>query len=348
MFSLFKKRPRLSQRKATRVALAVLPVYLARYPGMFPTEQATLLYKSTGVTTNCWVLFWNSKAYAKSRNFADQWIGPGPILVDKWTGHVRIYPSGGDWNIILYDYDQDIVAAGKAWVLSVIFDASERATLLSRLKAVLGLTLQEIAGLKSKLPGPLFTGRRRCMEWLAGKLVAAGIPAQVELCAPATAAALEWVHIAWPQYPAEEELKRSRDYPEVHGGWLNFREFACPLPNIVEWYGVPPPRAFQMTEEEQNAHREKMFDQAALAGHATALWTFLSMHTDPNRHISFAGGATALLVAARLGYEEAVKVLLMYGADTTVKDAQGRTALEIALESGHTSIAGQLQGQQSR
>lgn len=54
-------------------------------------------------------------------------------------------------------------------------------------------------------------------------------------------------------------------------------------------------------------------------------------------------GHTPLSVAAEKGCRKAVKVLLEHGANRNVRDAQGRTPLEAALENGHEDIVDILQ-----
>ena len=51
---------------------------------------------------------------------------------------------------------------------------------------------------------------------------------------------------------------------------------------------------------------------------------------------------TALHAAARLGREAEVQLLLKRGANRSVQDAQGRTALDVAEEGGLTEVVGIL------
>lgn len=48
---------------------------------------------------------------------------------------------------------------------------------------------------------------------------------------------------------------------------------------------------------------------------------------------------TPLHEAARLGKREAARVLLDYGADSTIKDSLGFTPLETARKNGHSAFA---------
>ncbi len=52
---------------------------------------------------------------------------------------------------------------------------------------------------------------------------------------------------------------------------------------------------------------------------------------------------TALMFAAAEGQREVVQVLLEHGADTTLKDTDGDSALDFALQNGHREVAALLQ-----
>jgi ankyrin repeat protein len=53
-------------------------------------------------------------------------------------------------------------------------------------------------------------------------------------------------------------------------------------------------------------------------------------------------GATALALAAEMGFHEAVEMLLAAGADPNVRDLSGVTPLDVADEHGAHDIAGLL------
>jgi ankyrin repeat protein len=63
-------------------------------------------------------------------------------------------------------------------------------------------------------------------------------------------------------------------------------------------------------------------------GDQVTLQRMLSMNTSPNFTYN---GTTPLHLAAERGYPEMVRILISYGADYRKKNAQGMTALEIAL-----------------
>jgi len=52
-----------------------------------------------------------------------------------------------------------------------------------------------------------------------------------------------------------------------------------------------------------------------------------------------AQGLTPLHLAAHAGHEPLVELLLAYGADAKVRDAQGQTAAALAADQGHTAVA---------
>lgn len=49
-------------------------------------------------------------------------------------------------------------------------------------------------------------------------------------------------------------------------------------------------------------------------------------------------GSTPLMVAASEGNEEAVKILLQLGANKDARNANGKSAVDVAFESGRTNI----------
>jgi ankyrin repeat protein len=49
-------------------------------------------------------------------------------------------------------------------------------------------------------------------------------------------------------------------------------------------------------------------------------------------------GITALMMAATEGHAEAVRLLLKFGADRTLKDDEGLTAKEIAIRNGNDQL----------
>lgn len=57
----------------------------------------------------------------------------------------------------------------------------------------------------------------------------------------------------------------------------------------------------------------------------------LANEVDPNARSVQPGTPTALHLAARSGYKDAVDILLQYGADKTIVNDQGKTALDLAI-----------------
>jgi hypothetical protein len=51
---------------------------------------------------------------------------------------------------------------------------------------------------------------------------------------------------------------------------------------------------------------------------------------------------TALMEAASAGHQEAVALLLEFGADPALRDREGRTAADYATEAGHSDLASRL------
>lgn len=53
-------------------------------------------------------------------------------------------------------------------------------------------------------------------------------------------------------------------------------------------------------------------------------------------------GRTPLMLAASIGAEEAVALLLELGADAARRDGDGRTAADLAFENGHADLGQRL------
>lgn len=79
----------------------------------------------------------------------------------------------------------------------------------------------------------------------------------------------------------------------------------------------------------------------AVAGNASAVRKILGHGIDPNER-SLVTGATALMLAAGAGWGSTVDVLIAAGADVKLRDNSGKSALNRALNAGHTEIVKRL------
>ena len=81
--------------------------------------------------------------------------------------------------------------------------------------------------------------------------------------------------------------------------------------------------------------------RAASAGNADTVRTLLA---SPNVDVNGVDdqGNTALILAARLGHNEVVSMLLLAKADVKVKNKEGKTALVLASEGGHDQTVAAL------
>ena len=80
---------------------------------------------------------------------------------------------------------------------------------------------------------------------------------------------------------------------------------------------------------------------ASRAGHVDIVAHLLSIGANPNRKTK-AMGSTALHRAAYAGHEEIVSMLLQHQADPSLKDCDGRTARDKAVEAGHDRICNMI------
>lgn len=80
---------------------------------------------------------------------------------------------------------------------------------------------------------------------------------------------------------------------------------------------------------------------AAGNGHAQVVQRLAAAGADVDE-IEITRGWTALIWAAKRGHRETVRVLLDLQADSSIRDAQGRSAQDWAREAGHVDIAAML------
>ncbi len=86
-----------------------------------------------------------------------------------------------------------------------------------------------------------------------------------------------------------------------------------------------------------NERRATPLHAAITARHRDTASLLLALGASPNaiEH----GGLTALHLAARYGDEAIVDMLLLRGADATRKSDDGKTAVEVAQDAGHSALA---------
>ena len=83
--------------------------------------------------------------------------------------------------------------------------------------------------------------------------------------------------------------------------------------------------------------------QAAFSGHVEVIKILLAAGA-PVDALTTPGHSTPLLWAARQGHVEAVLELLAAGASREVRNAEGKTALQLAIAGGHSAVAEVLGG----
>ena len=82
---------------------------------------------------------------------------------------------------------------------------------------------------------------------------------------------------------------------------------------------------------------EQQLIMAAYSGDADLVTELLKKDVNPN--VRDKNGITALSWASSAGRFKVVEVLLQYGADDTLPDNRGRTALQSATLNGHQTVA---------
>ena len=78
--------------------------------------------------------------------------------------------------------------------------------------------------------------------------------------------------------------------------------------------------------------------QQSIYGCSQLVEVLLKHQADPNYAVPFSKNPAPLLIAATLGIEKAVDLLLKYGADVMVRDELGQTALHKAAIGRHSAI----------
>ncbi|KAI5475650.1 hypothetical protein MNV49_001067 [Pseudohyphozyma bogoriensis] len=97
-----------------------------------------------------------------------------------------------------------------------------------------------------------------------------------------------------------------------------------------------------------NCHENRSTTQLhdyAIDGEADKLAALLETAEERSKIDAVDGyGYTPLHLAADRGHLKVVEVLVKAGADTSIKEEEGMTALELAEEAGHVEIATLLRG----
>jgi Immunity protein 35 len=145
-----------------------------------PEDRPALLTEHTQERPWGWVFFYNNERYRQTRDFRDQWVGPGPIFFNRETGEVRQFGSGCNLADELYDYEMELAAGGGRWCLWLT-EGQDRSQAVVRLKALLALTMQQAAALVPAVPTRLFWGVRRHLDWLATHLREHGVAYDIRL-----------------------------------------------------------------------------------------------------------------------------------------------------------------------
>jgi ankyrin repeat protein len=101
------------------------------------------------------------------------------------------------------------------------------------------------------------------------------------------------------------------------------------LNRFVGWFPMHSGSDSESEEVDSESERRQMLMGIISSGDQVALHRMLVM----NQNVNFiVNGMTPLHFAAERGYPEIVRLLISYGADYRLKNEQGKTALEIALE----------------
>ena len=83
---------------------------------------------------------------------------------------------------------------------------------------------------------------------------------------------------------------------------------------------------------------ENKFLQNVRDGNTAIVRALLERNRISNLNAADSTASTALMIASERGYTEIVKLLLAHGASTVPTNIQGKSAFDLARESGHIQI----------
>lgn len=135
-----------------------------------------------------WVFFYNIRRGAETGEFMDGLIGNAPYIVNRHDGSLHLTGTAHEIEYYIDCYETELEEQEGRWILLVHDDPSGSAVVLKGLRAALGLTLEETARLRERLPGVLDRGARARLAPLCEALAAAGVAAELVLSSDPTAA----------------------------------------------------------------------------------------------------------------------------------------------------------------
>lgn len=160
---------------------------LSRKSGTPAVDTPVIFDCATIEKTWGWVFYYNNEHYHQTRDIRRQWVGPGPIFFNRYTGDIREFGSGCDLDHELYDYEMELSAANGSWCLWLSVDQDRTATIL-KLKNGFAINTSQAKQMVPALPHCLFAGKRRHLDWVAGHLNDHGVKTDIKLEQSATLA----------------------------------------------------------------------------------------------------------------------------------------------------------------
>ena len=135
-----------------------------------------------------WVFFYQTRRYLETGKFRDGLVGNAPYIVNRHDGSLQATGTAHETAHYIACYETELEEQEARWTLLVHDDPAGSTLVLKGLRAVLGLTLEEAARLRERLPGVLDRGARTRLAPLCEALETAGVAAELVLSSDPKAA----------------------------------------------------------------------------------------------------------------------------------------------------------------
>jgi hypothetical protein len=127
-----------------------------------------------------WVFFWDSKLHQQTGDFKHTLAGNAPIIVNKNDDSLHITGTAYPIDHYIREYEDKLERDQQKWALVIKDDPKESLEMQRKLREALGLSLREMAELKTKIPGTIAKGAKRDLIPKYEALIKHGISAEIK------------------------------------------------------------------------------------------------------------------------------------------------------------------------
>lgn len=96
-----------------------------------------------------------------------------------WCSHCGVVIEADDFGLPPNEIRAEIIELTGRWGLQIMVESSKRLEACKILHAVLNTTMIEVTQMKDRMPGVVYTGTQKEMEWLRCRLMQFGITSKV-------------------------------------------------------------------------------------------------------------------------------------------------------------------------